>query len=46
MRRDVDIGEIIPGGVLLVSYGQYSMGWKIGVEYLKQEIEKGLLASF
>ncbi len=41
MRRDVDIGEIIPGGVLLVSYGQYSMGWKIGVEYLKQEIEKG-----
>ncbi|ASA78242.1 hypothetical protein CDI07_08020 [Thermococcus sp. 5-4] len=41
MRKDFDIGEVIPGGVLLVSYGQYSLGWKIGVEYLKREIEGG-----
>ena len=41
MPKDVDIGEIIPGGVLLVSYGQYSLGWKIGVEYLKREVDDG-----
>ncbi len=40
MRKDFDVGEIIPGGVLLVSYGQYSLGWKIGVEYLKREVER------
>ncbi|NJE60557.1 hypothetical protein [Thermococcus sp. 21S7] len=41
MGKDVDIGEIIRGGVFLVSYGQYSLGWKIGVEYLKREVERG-----
>ncbi|NJE02166.1 hypothetical protein [Thermococcus sp. JdF3] len=41
MEMDFNIGEVIPGGILLVSYGQYSLGWKIGVEYLKREVEKG-----
>ncbi|ASJ05231.1 hypothetical protein [Thermococcus barossii] len=41
MEMDFNIGEVIPGGILLVSYGQYSLGWKIGVEYLKREVDKG-----
>ncbi|USG99268.1 hypothetical protein K1720_06905 [Thermococcus argininiproducens] len=43
------LGEIIPGGIVLVSYGQYSLGWKIGVNFLKQELENGgfgIIANF
>ncbi len=36
-----ELGEIINGGILLISYGQYSLGWKLGIEYLKSEIENG-----
>ncbi|NJE25046.1 hypothetical protein E3E22_00050 [Thermococcus sp. MV5] len=42
-------GKIIPGGIGLVSYDQYSLGWKTGMEFLKQELENGgfgIIANF
>ncbi|WP_240910568.1 hypothetical protein [Thermococcus sp. GR6] len=38
------LGEITPGGILLLSYDQYSLGWKIGVKLVKEEIENGNFA--
>ena len=35
------LGEIIPAGILLLSHNQYSLGWKIGVKLMKEEIEAG-----
>ncbi|GEM_PF-3082493 len=35
------LGEIIPAGILLLSYDQYSLGWKIGVRLAKEEIDSG-----
>ncbi len=35
------LGEIIPAGILLLSYNQYSLGWKVGVKLVKEEIEDG-----
>jgi hypothetical protein len=35
------LGEILPGGMLLLSYNQYSLGWKIAVKLLKEEIDAG-----
>jgi hypothetical protein len=35
------LGEILPGGMLLLSYNQYSLGWKIAVKLIKEEIEAG-----
>lgn len=35
------LGEIIPAGILLLSYNQYSLGWKIGVRLAKEEIDLG-----
>ncbi|NJF25715.1 hypothetical protein [Thermococcus sp. Bubb.Bath] len=35
------LGEIIPGGILLLSYNQYSLGWKIVVKLMKDEIDAG-----
>ncbi len=35
------LGEIIPAGMLLVSYDQYSLGWRLGIKLLKEEIGKG-----
>lgn len=35
------LGEIIPAGILLISYDQHSLGWRLGIRLLKEEIEKG-----
>lgn len=35
------LGKIIPAGILLLSYDQYSLGWKIGVELVRKEVESG-----
>ncbi|ADT85201.1 hypothetical protein [Thermococcus barophilus] len=35
------LGEIIPAGILLVSYNQYSLGWKVGIKLAKEEIDSG-----
>ncbi|ASJ13180.1 hypothetical protein [Thermococcus thioreducens] len=41
MEPHISLGEVIPGGIVLVSYGQYSLGWRLGMEYLRDEIERG-----
>ncbi|RLF80578.1 hypothetical protein DRN38_03800 [Thermococci archaeon] len=35
------LGEIVPAGILLLSYNQYSLGWRIGARLVKEEIEAG-----
>ncbi|WP_456394512.1 hypothetical protein [Thermococcus sp.] len=35
------LGEMIPAGILLISYDQHSLGWRLGVRLLKEEIENG-----
>ncbi len=35
------LGEIIPAGILLLSYNQYSLGWRIGARLVKEEIDAG-----
>ncbi|GAB6102852.1 hypothetical protein JCM16138_20750 [Thermococcus atlanticus] len=35
------LGKILPAGILLVSYNQYSLGWKIGAKLAREELENG-----
>ena len=41
MEPHIDIKNVICGGIVLVSYGQYSLGWRLGMEYFRDEVERG-----
>ncbi len=40
------LGGLAEGGILLLSYNQYSLGWRIGITYVKHRLEQGDFALF